>query len=340
MAEELEEPSSTNFDVQYLLGVVRRRHLHFLIPLFLGWIVVWGASWVLPPRYKSATMILVEQPTMPTNYVMPNINDDLQGRLQTITQQILSRTRLLQIIDQFNLYPDSRGKRSPDDKVASMRKDIDVELVRSPGNQITAFNVYYSSADPIVAQQVTGEITKLFINENLEVRQHQSEDTTSFLESQLASARNSLFEQEEKIRQFKSSHVGEMPAQLASNLQILGGLQSQLQNAEDSLNAARQQHVYLQTQLEQYRSLQGSAKSGSDTSIGLPAIERELEKLKAQLADLSSHYTDRHPDVRKLKQQIAKTEKTRDQVLARLREEKSNASGPSTRDRRCCPANR
>jgi polysaccharide biosynthesis transport protein len=328
--EELEETSSTSFDVQYLLGVARRRHLHFLIPLFIGWIVVWCASWILPPRYKSATLILVEQPTMPTNYVMPNINDDLQGRLQTITQQILSRTRLLQIIDQFNLYPDPHGKRSPDDRVVSMRKDIDVELVRSPGNQITAFNVYYSSPDAIVAQQVTGEITKLFINENLEVRQHQSEDTTKFLESQLESARNSLFEQEEKIRQFKSSHVGEMPAQLASNLQILGGLQSQLQNAEDSLNAARQQHVYLQSQLEQYRSLQGSAKSGNDTSIGLPAIERELEKLKAQLADLSSHYTDRHPDVRKLKQQIAKTEKTRDQVLARVREEKSNANGHAT----------
>ena len=218
MPEELEETSSTSFDVQYLLGVVRRRHLQFLIPLLIGWIVVWCASWILPPRYKSATLILVEQPTMPTNYVMPNINDDLQGRLQTITQQILSRTRLLQIIDQFNLYADPHGKRSPDDKVASMRKDIGVELVRSPGNQITAFNVYYSSANAIVAQQVTGEITKLFINENLEVRQHQSEDTTKFLESQLESARNSLFEQEEKIRQFKSSHIGEMPAAVGEQL--------------------------------------------------------------------------------------------------------------------------
>jgi succinoglycan biosynthesis transport protein ExoP len=328
--EELEQTSSKSFDVQYLLGVARRRHFHFLIPLLIGWMVVWCASWILPPRYKSATLILVEQPTMPTNYVMPNINDDLQGRLQTITQQILSRTRLLQIIDQFNLYSDPHGNRSPDDKVANMRKDIDVELVRSPGNVITAFNVYYSSTDAIVAQKVTGEITKLFINENLEVRQHQSEDTTKFLESQLENARRSLFEQEEKIRQFKVSHIGEMPAQLASNLQILGGLQSQLQNAEDSLNAARQQHGYLQTQVGQYRSLRGPAKSGNDTTIGLPAVERELEKLKAQLADLSSHYTDRHPDVRKLKQQIAKTERTRDQLLASIREEKSNATGHST----------
>ena len=120
-----------------------------------------------------------------------------------------------------------------------------------------------------------------------------------------------------------------MPAQLASNLQILTGLQSQLQNEEDALNAARQQHVYLQTLVDQYRTLQGSPK-GADgtTSVGLPALDQQLEKLKAQLADLSSHYTDRHPDVRKLKEQIAETEKMRDQLLASLKTQE-----PGQRDR-------
>ena len=104
MADDLEEVSSGSFDLQHYLGVVRRRHLHFLIPLFLGWAVVWGASWFLTPRYRSSTLILVEQPTMPKDYVTPNVNDDLQDRLRSITQQILSRTRLLHIIDQLNLY--------------------------------------------------------------------------------------------------------------------------------------------------------------------------------------------------------------------------------------------
>ena len=134
---------------------------------------------------------------------------------------------------------------SPDDKVAGMRKDIDIELVRDARNQITAFNVSYTSRDPRLAQQVTGELTNLFINQNLEVRQQQSEDTTQFLESQLEAARKDLADQEDRVRQFKAQHVGEMPGQLASNLQILQGLQSQLQTAEDSLNAARQQRVYL-----------------------------------------------------------------------------------------------
>jgi succinoglycan biosynthesis transport protein ExoP len=319
MVEELEEKSE-GLNLQHYLGVVRRRHLHFLIPLFLGWAVVWGASWMLPKRYESTTLILVEQPTMPKDYVTPNVNDDLQDRMQSITQQILSRTRLLHIIDEFNLYA-GRARRSPDQKVEMMRKDILIDLVRDARNQITAFNVTYSSGNPLTAQQVTSELTDLFINENLEVRQQESVDTTTFIETQLEAARKTLSDQEEKIREFKGQHVGEMPGQLQSNLQILQGLQAQLQNEEDALNAARQQHVYLQTLADQYRALQGSPK-GTDANgptMGLPAIDQELEKLKADLADLSSRYTDRHPDVRKLKDQIAKTEKMRDQLLAGLK---------------------
>jgi succinoglycan biosynthesis transport protein ExoP len=315
MVDDLEEKSE-GLNLQHYLGVVRRRHLHFLIPLFFGWLLVWGASWILPPRYLSSTLILVEQPTMPKDYVTPNVNDDLQERMQSITQQILSRTRLLHIIDQYNLYASDHTQRSPDEKVERMRKEINIELVRDARDQITAFNVSYSSPSPRMAQQVTSELTNLFINENLEVRQQQSEDTTQFLETQLETARKTLADQEQNIREFKGQHVGEMPGQLASNLQILQGLQSQLQNEEDALNAARQQHVYLQTLADQYRALQGSGKGPDGSSTGLPAIDQELEKLKAQLADLSSHYTDRHPDVRKLKDQIAKTEKMRAQLLA------------------------
>jgi polysaccharide biosynthesis transport protein len=315
MATDFEEQGSQGPDLQHYLGLVCRRHLQFLIPLFVGWALVWGTSWVLPPRYQSSTLILVAEPTMPKNYVTPNVNEDLQERLQSITQQILSRTRLLHIIDQFNLYSGENVHSSVDEKVERMRKDIDIELVRDQGQQITAFNVSYSSRDPHLAQKITGELTNLFINENLEVREQQSEETTKFLGAQLESVRNTLAEQENKIRLFKAQHVGEMPEQLASNLQILGGLQSQLQTEDDALNVAKQQRVYLQTLADQSRVLEGSSK-GDAPAVGLPGLDQELEKLRAELADLSSHYTDRHPDVRKLKDQIARTEKMREQLLA------------------------
>ncbi len=326
MSDIAEEQKSGPLDIQHYLDVIRRRHIQFLIPLFLGWIIVWGASWILPVSYKSGTLILVQQPTMPKDYVTPNITDNLQDRLQSITQQILSRTRLLLIIDQLNLYSGGRKHLTSDQKVERMRKDIDIALVRDARqDQITAFNIYYSARDPHVAQKVTGELTKLFIDANLEVRQQQSEDTTKFLTSQLDSARASLAEQEAKIREFKGQHMGELPTQQASNLQILSGLQSELVNEQDALNTAQQQRVYLQTLINQYRSLQGSSKTTEVNPARLPAIDQELDKLKSQLADLSSHYTEQYPDIRNLKEQITKTEKMRDDLIAELKKKKTLA---------------
>src|SRR5579864_1359696 len=326
MADDLEEKSPESFDLQRYLGVVRRRHLPFLIALLLGWAVVWGASWILPPRYQSTTLILVEQPTMPKDYVTPNVNEDLQERMQSITQQILSWTRLIHIIEQFNLYGGDHANRSPDERVELMRKDIGIDLVRDVRNQISSFKVSYKSGDPRLAQQITGELTKLFINENLEVRRQQSEDTTRFLASQLEVARRSLSEQEDRIRQFEAQHVGEMPNQTAANLQILSGLQSQLQNEQDALNGAKQQRVYLQTLTDHYQTLQGTTIGSDGTAVGL----QELDKLRAQLADLRARYTDRHPDVRRLKEQIAETERVRDQIRAAMKEKAAKGGVEAT----------
>ena len=109
--------------------------MYFLIPMFIGWLAVWGASWVLPARYKSGTLILVEQPTMPKDFVAPNLSENLQERLQSITQQILSRSRLLQIANELNLYPKEHSRASPDEIVERMRKEIEIELVRGADSQ-------------------------------------------------------------------------------------------------------------------------------------------------------------------------------------------------------------
>ena len=326
MPEVLDEQSSQPLDMQRYLDVVRRRYPYFLLSLFVGWLAVWGASWVLPVSYKSSTLILVEQPTMPKDYVVSNINDDLQERIQSITEQILSRSRLLLIIEKSNLYS---GGATPDEKVARMRKNVGLQLVRDAANvKIAAFKIEYSAPDPHVAQQVTGELTNLFINENLEVRQQQSEDTTKFLEGQLETARQSLNVQDAKIRAFKGEHVGDLPTQQASNLQILAGMQSQLENEQDGINTARQQQVYLQTLINQYRTLQASPKTADGTA--LPAIEKELVTLRSELADLSAKYTDRYPDVEKLKAQIAKTEKTRADLIADMKLHANDTKEPDS----------
>jgi len=317
MTELIEEQESTSFDFERYVDLIRRRHIHFLMPVFVGWLIVWGISWILPTTYKSSTLILVQQPTMPENYVAPNVNENLQDRLQSITQQILSRTRLLTIVEKLNLYTGAGAPTTPDDKVEAMRKDIGIELVKDSRNEeITAFRVSFSAHDPVLAQKVTNELTQLFISENLKVREEQSEDTTHFIEKQLEDAHAVLAAQEEKVRQFQSSHEGSLPTQQASNLQILAGLQGQLQSQQDSLNTAKQQRVYYQSLIEQYKNLHAAGRSVEGAPSEVTALDTELARLRAQLTDLSSRYTDSYPDVQKVKAQISKTERQRQDLLA------------------------
>src|SRR5215469_11589908 len=319
MPEEFGDQPKKSINWQYYMALVRRRSWYFLIPFFLGWAALWVASWLLPAKYRSGTLILVEEPTVPQQFVMSNIAGSIQDRLQSISQQILSRTRLLNIIETDDLYSEYRPRLMADELVEKMRRDIQVEVVRAQNSeQLTSFNVYYSSSNPALAQRVTQQLTDLFISQNLEVRQEQSRNTTKFLENQVEEARKALSEQEEKVREFKEKNLGELPGQTQTNLQILSGLQAQRQSAEESLSTAKQQNTYLESLLSQYRTLQRAPSTGNGSPVGLPAIDQQLDKLKSQLADLSSHYTDRHPDVRKLKKEIAKTERMKQQLIAEL----------------------
>jgi uncharacterized protein involved in exopolysaccharide biosynthesis len=151
----------------------------------------------------------------------------------------------------------------------------------------------------------------------------------------MEAARQNLEAQEAKIREFKGQHVSELPTQLESNLQILSGLQSQLQNENAALNAAKQQQVYLETLLREYRTLKGSPKGPEGSLMDVPTINQELDKLKSQLQDLSSRYNDRYPEIRTLKSQIAALEKIREQ---RLVDQKAKDSNPQAGDKSGVPA--
>jgi len=321
MPAEFEDRPAEKPDWQHHWALLRRRAWFLILPFFGAWFLLWCISWTLPSLYRSSTLILVEQPTVSQQYVVSNVASDLDERLESIKQQILSRTLLLRIINKLNLYPSERARLSPDDLVDRMRKNIDIDLTRSPDrDQLTAFNISYSADNPYVAQQVTTELTNILISENLEVREQQSQSTTDFLESQLDAARQNLAGQEERVREFKDKHLGDLPGQLQSNIQILSGLQNELQAEQDGLGRAKQQNAYLESLLGQFRS---GRPGGSAAAIS--TLDQELDKLRSDLADLSSRYTDQHPDVRKVKEQIVKTQKLRDQMAAA--QLKSNAAG-------------
>jgi succinoglycan biosynthesis transport protein ExoP len=318
MAEELDEPVFLSWEEYWAIAV--RRRWWILLPLFLGWAAVWGVSWVLPVTYQSESLILVEQQKVPDQYVIPNVTSNLQQRLQSLTEQILSRTRLQATINQFHLYSGHGGLLNSTDPVEQMRSDIKIELVSAPDHpgEYTAFKMRYSAGSPQLAQRVNSELTSLFIAENVNSQRQLSENTTDFLESQLADARTNMAEQEAKVAAFKAKHLGELPSQLESNMQILAGLQAQLQSAQQTMDAARQQKLYLESLLQQYQSVQASLGGGASTAAPPQTLETELLAMRLQLQDLQSRYTAEHPDIIALKDKIAQSERLKKQTESEM----------------------
>jgi succinoglycan biosynthesis transport protein ExoP len=303
--------------IQYWDAIRRRRRSMFLA-FFTTWALACALAWLLPARYRSQATILIEKPTVPKEYVVPNVQSDPQEQLETLTQEILSRTRLQGIIGDLHLYSGGvAGLLGSGDAVERMRKDIQIDQVQTPTKppQLAGFTISYSGYDPRTVQTVTSRLTSLFIEENLRAREQQSENTTEFLDKQLQEARAELGEQTKRVKQFKAQFVGQLPGELQSNLQILNGLQIRLQLANEGLNRSEQQKLYLSSMLSAYRETPSLATTAVTNTAGPPAdVDAQLTHLRGQLAEMRSRYTDRHPAVLQINDQIAKAEKLRAEI--------------------------
>ena len=243
-------------------AIVLRRKWWILGPLFFGWLLVFASAWVLPPRYVSESTILVEPPKVPSKLVEPNVQVDLADRVQSMSTQVLSRTRLLGLINRFHLYP--TYAYSPDDQVEKMRDDVKMDLIQGESGisgkaELLAFKISYKAPRAEAAQKVTIALTSFFVDENVRASQEQSEATTLFLDSQARAVGQQLADMDAKLRAYKAEHDGTLPEQLDSNLKILSGIQQQLQAASTQRERAVQQETYLNSLQSQYESMGDSA---------------------------------------------------------------------------------
>ena len=314
--EDTFEPNPVRWQDYWAIAVRRRWWLMW--PLFVCGFVAFGVAHFWPEQYRSEALILVEQQKVPELYVTPNVVTDLQDRLQSMTQQILSRTRLQKLIEQFGLYPNLRPRVNIDEVVDKMRQDIRIELVQAPRRQdeLTAFRIYFLYGSARVAQQITNELTSLFIDENLQARGQQSVSTTTFLENQLEQARQDLAQQEQRLREYKIRFIGELPEQKQTMLQTLGSLQSQLDANTAAIDRAEQQRIYLESMRSEYQAMQESLGSADGSAVASPiaVADATIRDLQKQLTDLETKYTSRHPDVDKLRDQLAGWKQTRKQL--------------------------
>ena len=306
-----------NLQVQDYIEIIKRRALWILVPALLVSLATYLYVRTLPNVYLSETVILVEAPKIPVEYVRSTASA-IQNLLSTISQQIMSRTRLEKIIIENNLYLEKRKRLPMEDVVEGMRKEIDLKVTKVEGRSADSFTLSYETYSPEIAQRVTSQLASLYIEENLKNREEQTEDVTQFLDSQLKETETKLNQLEIRLGEFKSRNMGALPEQENANIAVLNGLQQQLQANIDSTNRLEDQKTYQNRLLSELRSLGNLAKSRrSDASSASKATQSlpngpqsELEGLKTQRDILLSRYTKDHPDVRKLELQIAQLERT------------------------------
>lgn len=298
-------------------AIVLRRRWWILGGLFVVWAAAWVASRVLPSKYRSETTIVIDELPVATG----EGSSGLQARLQTLTPQILSRNRLQQIIRDLSLYRGADGNTTAQALVSQMRRDIQVQPLAVSGrpSELAAFTVSFSGASAAQAQQVTRRLTSLFIEENVRTRIQRSQQTTSFLDSQLQDARGWLQKQEARLQQFKAQYLGQLPSETQANLALRDTLEGRLQNATQELQHANQQKVYLNSLLSQYHKLRMSGSSASSAPAETPPVlDAELSRLRQQIAELRLRYTEAHPDLMRLREQVARTEELKIQMEREL----------------------
>lgn len=319
-----ETESNPTESLKRVVGILRRQWVSMIaiactIAIATNLVLVF-----LPNRYTSDATLLVIQQQVPERYVVPTTSTSLADALQAMKEEVLSRTRLLEIIGDFHLYPKQGKSLAPEQLVELMRRNIIIQpLNTNPERQdFNAFKISFTAESPRMARDITGRLTSLFIEENLRTREDQATNTTNFLSEQLKSVAVRLAEKEQKLRDYKMQHLGELPEEQQGNVAVLQGLQSQLQNAEAALNRAQQQHVYLESQLNDYRRSSSRATailngvSAGRLLTPLQEARAELARLQGIKNNLLTRYTPEHPDVVKAEADIARQHKLVDNLTS------------------------
>ena len=291
------------------IAMFRRRWVLIAVLAIIGGPLGYGISRFFPNRYMSKTTVLVEQPTVPSEYVKPVITLDLNQRLASMQEQILSRTRLESVIRQFDLFSAEMKTKPIDDLVARLHEAIKVdpvsEMAETRAQGLPGFTISVTLDNPRTAQAVCTAITSMFIEENLRLREQHSEDTTQFLSQQLADAKAKLDEQDAKLAAFKSHYLGSLPDDEQTNLNLLTSLNSQFDAATQAISRAQQDKSFAESMLTQQVASWQASKGGQNPDT----LEQQLAALQNQLASLKANHTDEYPDVIKTKNDIAALEK-------------------------------
>jgi polysaccharide biosynthesis transport protein len=276
----------------------------------------------LPAVYRAETVILVESQRIPERFVPPTVSNELKDRLATLSQQILSYSRLLEVVERFDLYREERATYTREEIVEMMRADVGLNLDQgSPSrsraeNRPSAFRVSYQGPNPEVVALVANQLGGLFIDENLRSREVQAVGTSEFLGTQLAEAKKRLEEQEARLSIYKLKFNGELPEQENMLLASLGQLQLRHQAASDTIIRAEQTKTIIESSIgsaeDTERAISQLTEQVGSAAQPVAANDQEfqtVETLRQRIATVESVLGENHPELILLRQRLEQEEK-------------------------------
>ncbi len=301
------------------LGFYRHKGLVFAISIVVTLMAAYIAA-TMPNVYRSSTLILITPQRVPANFVAPTVTSGIADRINAISQEILSRTRLESIIKEFGLYPGGGKGTTTEDRVNAFRGNIRLDVRRND-----AFQISFDSDSPETAMKVANRLASLFIEQNLQVREQQAVGTTNFINAEAERLRKELEEQESLVTHYKVNNRFELPDQLDANLRIVEQLRDELKGNLATLASMQERLGSLQKQLlEANVPIPVSSKTGdSEVKLNLPANQK-IQFRQKELDSLLIRYSEKHPDVMRLRAEIAAIEKELD-----AEKEKAKKTGDS-----------
>lgn len=298
----------TQLNLKDLQGAIRRRYKLCLVIFILVFMIAALVAMLLPPIYKSSAMIMIEEQQIPTDYVKSTITSYAEERLQMITRQIMKYSQLKKIVQQLDLYPEMVANDDMTGAVEELRESILLEPINfSEGNKSStvAFSLSYEGTEPKIVMKVTEALSQLYLQEEYKARERLASVTTDFFKQELATLKEQVKFHEDRMREFKSKHIGALPENTAFNLQNVSRLEMELERINSTIRSLEDRKIYLKGQLANVEPL-----NPVTTSQGKFASnpKQRLKGLRLELIQQQARLSEKHPDIRKLKAEIAKLE--------------------------------
>lgn len=303
-----------------IIEIFLRRRWWIIIPFCLTMIVGICLAFMLPKYYKAETVILIQPPKIPVNYVQAVVSMDVRSRLNVFSRQILSRSNLEKIMKDFNMYTEPEyGLLFVEDRISDLRKRISISFLQHEMQgkigyaTAFAFTISFKGKDPEKVMQVTNALASFFIDENIRFRETEAIGTSTFLDEELNPIREKLVVKEKELKEYREKYMGELPEQLGSNLGMLTRLQEQLKGKQTSLLDAKNKLAMFMDQISKGALLlgQGARVTGDGRIVSDFGHSISSEQAKAMLSYLETRYTQKHPDIIRIKKIISNLEKNK-----------------------------